>query len=165
MGGNTRPLSGLFPSAFRELSATIRVLILVGFVVLIVFVVVAVLAPPAEAGAWVRAELTFAAALALALGRLSMRGTTGRVRLVRSWLTLGLGLWLLGELVRNLELAVGLDLPIGLSDFTLLGVMVSGGRAYTAALSGRLRRGEELTVYLDGAIVFFAIAALVVTTS
>jgi diguanylate cyclase (GGDEF)-like protein/PAS domain S-box-containing protein len=165
MGGNTHPLSGFVPAAFRELSATIRALALAGFVVLAVLAVYTLIAPATEAGPWVRAELTFAAALALVMGRLSMRGTVGRVRLVRSWLTLGMGLWLLGDLVRNLELVVGLDLPIGLSDFTLLGVIVCAGRAYAAAISGRLRRGEELTVYLDGAIVFFAIAALLITTS
>jgi diguanylate cyclase (GGDEF)-like protein/PAS domain S-box-containing protein len=42
-------------------------------------------------------------------------------------------------------------------------VLVCAGLAYSAALRGRLRRGEEFAVYLDGAIVFFGAAALGLT--
>ncbi len=114
---------------------------------------------------WIRAELTFAALIGFILGVLSIRGSVGRVRAVRGWITLGLGLWLLARAATGLRAAgrprreprahhPAIDRRPGLRRTCLRG-----------RPQGQLGRSEELTVYLDGAIIFFATAALILTTS
>ncbi len=167
-GGNISPfarVSGSIPSAYRELSAALRTLILASIVVLGLLMVMAVTAPAATAGFWIRAELTAAALAGFIVALLSLKGSLGRVRSVRGWITLGLGLWLARALVRDFVLAAGFDLDIVLTSLPSLGVLACGLLAYWAALRGRLARSDEITVYLDGAIVFFAVAALILTTS
>ncbi|MEO5986311.1 MAG: EAL domain-containing protein [Candidatus Limnocylindria bacterium] len=161
--GNRNRHAGLVPIAFRDLSPGQRRLIVAGVIVLALLVAQVGLRPPSESAVWVRAELTFAAAVSLILGALSIRGTRGRIRQVRGWITVAMGLWLLGELIRDLEIAVGVEGAPNLSDIPFIGVLLSAGLAYVAALRGRLRPREELAVYLDGAIVFFATAAAMVT--
>jgi len=163
MGAQTSRAWRAVPPTYRDLPAATRTLIAVCALVLGVLVALVVTAPPSDGAIWVRAELTFAAAAAFALGLLSIRGATGRVRALRRWTTLAMGFWLLGELIRDLEVAIGIDPVPAPSDLPFAGVLVCAGLAYSAALRGRLRRGEEWAVYLDGAIVFFATAALMVT--
>ena len=163
MGGFIGGLSALVPAAFRDLSAGTRALIVVGLPVLGLLMSQVAVSPPDDSAFWIRVELTFAATLAFAVGLLSITGTVGRVRAVRSWITVAMGLWLLGELIRDLEWLVGVNAIPALSDLPFVGVLVSSSMAYSAALRGQLRPGEALAVYLDGAIVFFATAALMVT--
>ena len=165
MGGHTVPLAGFVPSAFSDRSATTRALIIASFVVLGVLMLAAVSVPPSATLAVVRAELTLAALLGFVLAVLSLRGSVGRVRAVRGWITLGLGLWLLRALVRDVVLLAGLDVSPVLTTMPSIGVLACGGLAFVAALRGRLGRSEELTVYLDATIIFFATAALILTTS
>ncbi|MDQ3690502.1 MAG: EAL domain-containing protein [Chloroflexota bacterium] len=162
-GGLITGFSDLVPAAFRDLSAGTRTLITAGLAVLVLLMAQVAVSPAADSTFWIRVELTFAAALASAIGLASIRGTTGRVRAVRGWITAGMGLWLLGELIRSLEWAAGVDALPALSDVPFVGVLVCSSVAYSAALRGQLRPGEVLAVYLDGAIVFFATAALMVT--
>src|SRR6188474_3387106 len=156
MGGHTVPLPGIVPSAFRDRSATSRALIIAGFVVLAVLMLAAVSVPPSASLTVVRAELTFAALIGFVLAVLSIRGSVGRVRAVRGWITLGLGMWLLRALVRDVVLLAGLDVSPVLTTMPSIGVLACGGLAFVAALKGRLRRSEELTVYLDATIIFLA---------
>ncbi|HYI65383.1 MAG TPA: EAL domain-containing protein [Candidatus Limnocylindrales bacterium] len=132
---------------------------------LVVLAFGAVMAPAADTTIWVRAELTFASGLALVLGTLSIHGTTGRVRHVRSWITLAMGIWLIGEVIRDVEVAAGFHGVPHPSDLPFVGVVICAAMAFAAALRGRLRANEEIAVYLDGTIVFAAIAAVIVTTS
>jgi len=162
MGVPTNRLIGLVPPAYRDLPAATRVVIVAGVVLLCLFIA-QVVADPTSGALWVRAELTFTACLGLVLGIRSMGGTRGRVRAVRGWITAGIGFWLLAELIRNLEVAVGLDGRPALSDLPFIGVLICAGLAYAAALRGQLRPSEVLSVYLDGSIVFFATAALIIT--
>jgi diguanylate cyclase (GGDEF)-like protein/PAS domain S-box-containing protein len=136
-----------------------------GFAVLAISMFQAVTVTTSEAGFWIRAELTVAALIGFLFAALSIKGSVGRVRLVRSWITLGLGLWLARALVRDVVLIVSPDVNPVLTALPSLGIIVCGGLAYVASLRGRLGRSEELTVYLDGAIVFFAAGALILTTS
>ena len=125
--------------------------------------VLVLIAPPSQSALWVRAELTFASTLALGIAAMSMRDTNGRVRAVRRWIALGMGFWLLGELIRDVEVVLGMDSGPAASDLPFAGVLICAGLAYSAGLRGRLRREEELAVYLNGAMVFFATSALMVT--
>jgi diguanylate cyclase (GGDEF)-like protein/PAS domain S-box-containing protein len=164
LGAHVDRLSGVVPTAYRELSTAIRGLTLAGVAVLGLLIVTVSVTSSPETDLWIRVELTFAAALAFTIGRMSVNGTAGRVRRVRSWIALGLALWLLGELIRNAELVMGIHAAPALSDLPSMGVLACAGLAFSAALRGQLRRSEELAVYLDAAIIFFATAALVVTT-
>ena len=157
MGGQIARRFGPVPTAFRDLSGTMRLLIVAGFAVLAIITFQAVTAAPSEAGFWIRAELTLAALIGFIFGALSIRGSVGRVRPVRSWITLGLGLWLARALIRDVVLLVGprreprahhpaIDRRPGLRRARLRG----------GPSRPKLGRSEELTVYLDGAIVFFA---------
>lgn len=164
MGGHIDRLPGLVPAAYRALPAATRTLIVVGALVLGLLGVQSASAAPGDGVLWIRTQLTFAACLSLILGAISIRGTRGRVRAVRRWITIAMGFWLLSELIRNVELAAGVDAAPGISDLPFIGVLLCAGLAYSAALRGQLRAGEELAVYLDGAVVFFATAALMLTT-
>ncbi len=152
-----------FPPAYRDLPAGLRTLAAVSLPVLALLAALVVTAQPAQAAMWVRAELTFAAAAALTLGAMSVHGTTGRVRAVRRWATAAAGFWLLSELIRDVEMAIGIDRVPAASDIPFVGALACAALTYSAALRGRLRRAEEWTVYLDGAIVFFATAGVIVT--
>jgi diguanylate cyclase (GGDEF)-like protein/PAS domain S-box-containing protein len=163
MGGQLVRPTGLIPAAYRELSVAMRTLVVAGIVVLALVIIQVTVASPSESGPWVRVELTFATTLALVLAILSVRHTAGRIRAVRGWITAATGFWYLGELLRNAEVAAGTQAAPAYSDIPFIAVLVCSGLAYAAALRGRLRAGEELAVYLDGAIVFFATAALMVT--
>ncbi len=68
-------------------------------------------------------------------------------------------------LVRDVVLLAGLDVSPVLTTMPSIGVLACGGLAFVAALRGRLGRSEELTIYLDATIIFFATAALILTTS
>jgi len=154
-------LGGLTPSD-RDLSAAPRTPIAAVLLGLGLLIAQVTFAPLPGGEVWVRAELTLAAAGAFALGLLSIRGATGRVRAVRRWGTAAMGFWLVGELIRNAELALGIEGLPALSNVPLAGVLVCAALAYWAPLSSRLPRGEQVAVWLDGAIVFFATAALLV---
>ena len=91
----------------------------------------------------VRAELTFAALIGFILAVLSIRGSVGRVRAVRGWITLGLGLWLVRALVRDVVLLAGLDVSPVLTTMPSIGVLACGGLAYVAALRGKLGRTKS----------------------
>ena len=160
MGGPINPFTGRAP-AYRDLPAATRMVIVGGLTVL-GLLVLQVFADPRSDGLWIRAELTFAACLALVVGIRSIIGTRGRVRSVRVWITAAFGFWLLGEMIRNLEIIRGISEAPALADLPFVGVLACAGLAYSAALRGQLRPGEELSVYLDGAIVFFTTAALMV---
>ena len=163
MGGQLVRPTGLIPAAYRELPVAMRTLIVAGVVVLGLLIVQVTVASPFESGPWVRVELTTATTLALILALLSVRRTTGRIRAVRGWIAMATGFWYVGELIRNVEVARAVEAAPAYSDIPFVAVLICSGLAYAAALRGRLRAGEELAVYLDGAIVFFATAALLLT--
>ena len=165
MGGQIARRFGPLQTAFGDLSVNRQVLIVAGFTVLAIVMFLAVTVAPSQAGIWIRAELTLSALIGFTFAALSIKGSVGRVRLVRSLITLGLGLWLARALIRDVVLIAGPDVNPVLTSLPSLGVIVCGGLAFVASVRGRLGRSEELTVYLDGAIVFFATGALILTTS
>ena len=164
MGGPSSTPSVARPPAYRDIPPIIRFLVGGGLIVLVVMIS---LGPPAQtpdAVFWTRAELTFASAISFVLALLSVRGTIGRVRHLRSWITAAIGLWLLAEIIRDVEVVLDVDAALRTSDLPFIGVLLCAGLAYASALRGQLRPSDELAVYLDGAIVFFATAALMLTT-
>lgn len=153
----------MIPKAYRDLPGAMRALIVACLPLVVLLVVLGATAPQDQAVFWIRTELTLATAVSLTLSAASLRGAGGRVRTVRTWIAAALGFWLVGVLVRNLEVLAGVDAAPAISDIPFAGGLVCAALAYSGALRGRLSRGEELTVYLDGAIVFFATAGLMLT--
>lgn len=149
--------------AYRDLSARLRALILGGLGALVLIILLSPFTGAMGAVPWTRAELTFASAISLIAALLSIQGTTGRVRAVRSWITMAIAFWLVGEVLRDVKVAFGNTSALKLSDLPFIGVLLCAGVAYVSALKGQLRPSEELAVYLDGATVFFATAALMLT--
>ncbi|MGZ8475262.1 MAG: putative bifunctional diguanylate cyclase/phosphodiesterase, partial [Candidatus Limnocylindria bacterium] len=151
------------PQTYRDLSASTRTLLAVCLPLLGVLIALVMTAARPDAAFWVRAEITFAVAVAAGAGLLSIRNGPPRLRTLRRWTALALTFWLLAEIIRDVELAMGIDAVPGASDIPLAGVLLCAGLGYSSALRGRLRPREEWAVYLDGGIVFFATAALIVT--
>jgi len=150
----------LVPEPYRRLHPGTIVLVLCGAVVLAVLIGLSVLLGPALAPTVARVELTAASAAAFLAAALSIRGTRGRVRKVRAWITLAIGFWLAAEIIRDIEFATDVAPMLSPSHLPFAGVLLSAGLAYAAALRGHLARSEEAAVYLDGAIVFFTTAAV-----
>ncbi len=164
MVGLASTLTASVPMAYRDISARLRGLILGSLGALVLIILLSPSAGTAGAVPWTRAELTFASAISLMAAVASIRGTTGRVRTVRSYITAAIAFWLVGEMLRDVEVALGTTSALKLSDLPFIGVLLCAGAAYVSALKGQLRPSDELAVYLDGAIVFFATAALMLTT-
>ena len=149
-------LAAFVPPPYLGTPLVLRLLLVSGAAGLALLVLLGPADGTLAAAAWTRLELTFASSVSLVTALLSIPGTTGRVRRVRSWMSAAIGFWLMGEMIRNAELAFGHDAAASLSDVPFIGVLVCAGLGYAAALKGQLRPSEALAVYLDGAIVFFA---------
>ncbi|MCV0403821.1 MAG: EAL domain-containing protein [Chloroflexi bacterium] len=163
MGGLTTPIPTATQAGAAKLSHDARAVLTGGVLVVALFTALGAVSPDDASGAIARAGLTIAAGLAFVAGLLSVRGALDRIRRVRFWVTLALGLWLTGELVRNIEAADGMTAVPSLADLPFLGVLVCASVAYVATLHRKVAWTDELAVYLDGAVVFFATAALMVT--
>ena len=164
-GGVARvSLLAAMPAAYRGLPRGMVALLSAGATVLVLLVLLSATLDPAFAPLLARAELTAASAIAVVAAGLSVHGTTGRTRRVRAWITLAIGLWLTAEIVRDTEFALDLTPVLSPSHLPFAGVLLCAGFAYAAALGGQLGRSEEAAVYLDGAIVFFTTASVLLTT-
>ncbi len=162
MGGRST-WSPLIPAAYRALAAPLGPFALTGAGAIALAFLASVVDAAPGAAFWIRAELTVAALTATICASQSLRGTRERVRIVRTWLTAAIGLWFAAEVVQNIEIAAGSTAAPALSNVPFVVVLACAGGAYAAALRGHLRPREELAVYLDGAIVFFAAAAVMLT--
>ena len=129
---------------------------------LLVVLVVALGRPLAEPVVWERWYVTGASLLAFLIASLGVRGTTGRVRVVRSWVALGLGAWAAGEVAYDVELALGGAGTPGVRDVVLPIVVFVTGVTLWSALRGRLSWREQVAVYFDGATVLFATAGVLI---
>src|SRR5688572_20521233 len=98
-----------------------------------------------------RAHFSLTSSLCLAVILLSWSRANGRTRTVRGWIALGAGVWTALHAVKNVEFASG-TLPFQ-PEVLLLGVAVAAAGAYQADLGGRTAWREQLTVYLDAAVV------------
>src|SRR5918999_808457 len=101
-----------------------------------------------------------AALVGLGIAWQSAIATSGRARRVRIWITVGFLAWAGSELLRLVELMAGGATPPAPSDLLLAPLLVAAAGAYVSSLHGRFPAREELTVYLDAAIVAAAVAGL-----
>ena len=151
------------PEALRDPIPLQRGLVVLGVVALAAIVPLNLTDSAPGADVWSRAEITVAAALAVILAAGSVRGTRGRVRHVRSVITTALALWLGAELVRNAEVMGGMTGTPAPSDLVLGALLACAAAAFVASLRGQVDRRTEHALYLDAAILFFGVAAGLLT--
>jgi diguanylate cyclase (GGDEF)-like protein/PAS domain S-box-containing protein len=90
------------------------------------------------------------------------RAATSRERRVRRWIALGIAVWAASELARVAGIH-DTDAPV-LAALTIGGLVVATAGTFVSAARGRMRRADELALYLDAASIILAItgAALIV---
>jgi diguanylate cyclase (GGDEF)-like protein/PAS domain S-box-containing protein len=110
---------------------------------------------------WEPAYTTVGGLIAVAVVASAAARTSGLERRLRVLVALGAVSWSVGQLFWNIQVAtgfVGFPTP---SDIGYLGIVLPVVIALILAVHGRLRRAEELAVYLDSAAIFLAITAVV----
>jgi diguanylate cyclase (GGDEF)-like protein/PAS domain S-box-containing protein len=112
---------------------------------------------------WENAHWTAAGLVATIAAFVSARRTHGRERHVRLLVTASAGAWLVGQLIWDVQTAIGFFAVPSPSDIGFLTSAVPATAAIALAVHGRLSRAEELAVYLDAAVIFGAISALILT--
>jgi diguanylate cyclase (GGDEF)-like protein/PAS domain S-box-containing protein len=110
---------------------------------------------------WENAHWTAAGLLAFALAAGGATRSGGIERHLRTLVAVSAGVWVLGQFAWNTQVYLGpFDIP-SLADVGYLGATIPAVLALLLLVRGRLSRGEELAVYLDGAAMFLTITALV----
>ena len=136
-------------------------LLAVGLPLVGVFMVFTALDVGGQIVVWENAHWTTAGLLAFALAAVGATRSGGIERHLRALVALSAGIWVVGQFAWNTQVYLG---PFGVpspADFGFLGAMVPALLALVLLVRGRLSRGEELAVYLDGAAIFLTITALV----
>ncbi|HEX7472756.1 MAG TPA: ATP-binding protein [Candidatus Limnocylindrales bacterium] len=109
---------------------------------------------------WANVHWTLAAIVGTAAIGLSLRGTTGRVRAVRLWAACSIGLWTVGQLVWDVQVAVGFAQSPTPGDLVLMATVLPMTGVLRASIRRHVTRVEEVAVYLDAATVALAIGAI-----
>ena len=151
------------PGAQRVPSSLPRGLVVLGLAALAVVVPLNVSGAAPGPEFWSRVEITLAAGIAVCWAGASIRGTAGRVRQVRSVVTVALALWLGAEMVRNVEVARGIMASPAPSDLFLGALLACVVLVFVASLRGQVDRRSEYALYLDAAIVFLGVGAGLLT--
>jgi signal transduction histidine kinase len=92
----------------------------------------------------------------------SVRATAGRVRSVRALATAMLVLWALGTVAWAALTLTGTPSDPSITDLCIVAIIVPGIGVIVATIRGRLSAAEEASVYLDAALAFLLIGALIV---
>jgi signal transduction histidine kinase len=90
----------------------------------------------------------------------AIRGTTGRIRTVRTAAAAALALWAVSTLLWSiLALADRASIP-SIADLFVFAIVAPGVAIMVAAIRGRMTRAEETAVYLDAALVVILILSV-----
>jgi signal transduction histidine kinase len=92
----------------------------------------------------------------------SIRGTRGRVRLVRQAAAAAFALWLASNLIWALVTPTGQTAIPSLADLFVLAILVPGAILLVATVRGRITVAEEAAVYLDSGLGFVFIATVLI---
>jgi len=163
--GDTRRRRGMPARAAARRASTFavsnRLLLSVGLPLVGLFMVLTALDVGGLVVAWENAHWTAAGLLAFALAAGGAIRSGGIERHLRTLVAVSAGIWVLGQFSWNVQVYLGpFDIP-SLADVGYLGAMVPALLALVLLVRGRLSRGEEIAVYLDGAAMFLTISALV----
>jgi signal transduction histidine kinase len=106
-----------------------------------------------------RSETAVAAAIASAI---ALSGSVGRVRTVRSAGAVALFLWMVANLVWAYLNGIGQATVPSIADIFIFAILVPGLLLVPASVRGRISRAEERSVYLDSALIFCLLAAILI---
>ena len=134
--------------------------LLAGGAVSAVFILLATWDVASLAPLWTNVHWTLAAIVATAAVGLSVRGTTGSVRAVRKGVVYWGCLWTAGQVVWDVQIALGFAQAPTPGDLILLASVLPMAIVLRASLRGRLSLIGEVAVYLDAATVALAIGAI-----
>lgn len=149
--------------ADSSLLAQPPVRILIGATLLCLpLVILAILAPPAVRPAWDNAHWSVVAIGAAIATAWSVRGTTGRVRVVRTCGAVVLALWLLATLARAWMTLTATPTVPSIIDVLIVAILVPALVIVIATVHGRLSAADEAAVYLDSALGLVLIGSLVI---
>jgi diguanylate cyclase (GGDEF)-like protein/PAS domain S-box-containing protein len=114
-------------------------------------------------GVSARAHLTFTAVVATAAVLIGRRAASGRSRVVRGWMAVGLSVWTVAQVIRDLPADGPLAPLLPLADLLLPAMAFVALVTYRAAIRRRFAPGTERILYLDAALVISASTAILVT--
>ncbi len=104
------------------------------------------------------AHWTAGVAVALAVTLLAARRSEGRAALIRGWLAISLAVYFVGQIMWDVQVANSYLAVPAPSDIFYLGSTAAAVVALAVAVHGRVSNLEERAVYIDAALVFFAIS-------
>jgi signal transduction histidine kinase len=111
---------------------------------------------------WDNLHWTLAALAASVASAWSIRGTSGRVRLVRQAAAVALALWLAANLSRVWLAATGQEAIPSVADLFVVALLVPSAFLLVATVRGRISTAEEAAVVLDSALGFLLIATILI---
>lgn len=124
--------------------------------------ILAILATPAVRPIWDNLHWSVSAIGAALATAWSIRGTTGRARVVRRWGAVALGLWMLATLLWAwMNFTATASVP-SIVDVLIISIAIPGAGIIVATVRGRMSSAEEAAVYLDGSLGLMLVGALVV---
>jgi diguanylate cyclase (GGDEF)-like protein/PAS domain S-box-containing protein len=144
-------------------AATVRRLLILGLPVLGLLMVLTAIDAGGQVVLWENAHWTIAGLLATALPAAAAYRASGVERRLRGLVALGGAAWFVGQLSWDTQTALGVFSVPAPSDIGYLFLVVPVTAALVIAIRGRLPRAEELALYLDGAAIFLAITAGIMT--
>jgi signal transduction histidine kinase len=92
----------------------------------------------------------------------SIRGTTGRIRTVRTAAAVAFALWLAANLTWAALSAIGQASIPSVADVFVFAILIPAVLLLVAAVRGRMTSAEESAVYLDSALGFLLIATILI---
>jgi signal transduction histidine kinase len=141
-------------------STAVRILV-VTTLLCVPFMAIASFAAPAERPIWDNIHWLISALGAALATAWSVRGATGRARVVRAAGAGVLGLWMLATVVWAWMTLTGTTTVPSFTDLFIIGMIFPAGVILVATVRGKLSAAEEAAVYLDGALVVLFVAALI----
>lgn len=126
----------------------------VGLLVMSVFMALAALAGQVGTALWDDGHRTIAASMAFLATALSVREAPGVERRVRASLALALGIVLVGQVFRDIQLVYGNATNSPAGESLLVAAALAATAGIVLAVRGRATRGEELELYIDSLLLF-----------
>jgi diguanylate cyclase (GGDEF)-like protein/PAS domain S-box-containing protein len=163
-GGYRAPRTASAPAIRTVLeAATVSRLLVVGLPILVLLMILTALDAGGQIVLWENAHWTVAGLLAAALAAGSAYRSDGVERRLRGLVALGAAAWFLGQLSWDGQTALGIFSVPAPSDIGYLFLVVPVIVAFIVSIRGRVPRAEEVALYLDGAAIFLAITAGILT--
>jgi diguanylate cyclase (GGDEF)-like protein/PAS domain S-box-containing protein len=141
---------------------TIRTLLIGGLPVVAFFMLLSAVDAGGRVTVWEPVHTTLAGFLALAFALSGAHRAHGLERRLRLLVAVGVASWTFGQLCWNLQIVFAVVGYPTVSDIGYLGIVVPVSAALVLAVHRRLRRAEEVAVYLDSAAIFLTITAAII---